>query len=72
MKKIVTTVLGATLLVGSLFAAGNQGMSGMEHSKMNKDHIQKCEAFMQKYQLSQSSWNPPQNKLTDLYQAAES
>lgn len=71
MKKLVTSILGATLLAGSVFAAVNQGMSDMSHSKMNKDHVQKCEAFMQKYQVSQSSWTPPTNILTDLYQASE-
>lgn len=75
MKKIVTSMLGISLLSVSLFAAGNQEMSGMmnqmNHTSMNKKHMQKCEAFMQEYKQSHTSWTPPKNKLLELYPASE-
>lgn len=71
MKRIVTSILGATLLAGTVYAAGNQGMTkGMDHSTMNKNSMAKCEAFMKKYEQNQNSWTPKKNILLEAYPAS--
>ena len=48
MKRIVTSILGVSLLAGAVFAAGNQQMSNMDgmHSKMNKEECFKMHKNM--------------------------
>ena len=72
MKRIVTIVLGASLLAGSLYAGGNhtseKGM--MNHSDMSKGHMAKCEKFMKKYS-EENTWTPPRDVLLDFYPPKE-
>ena len=68
MKRIVTIVLGASLLAGSLYAAGGhsseKGM--MNHSDMSKEHMAKCEKFM-KDSTPKVAWTPPRDVLSERY-----
>ncbi len=72
MKKIVTSILGASLLAGAVYAAGNQMPHGnmMDHSNMNgmtKKQIQHCNDMMKNITSKNDSWTPPRNILAEFY-----
>ncbi len=72
MKRIVTSILGASLLAGALYAGGDyiseKGM--MNHSSMNKGHMAKCEKFM-KASTDENTWAPSRNILLELDQSID-
>jgi uncharacterized membrane protein (DUF106 family) len=55
MKKILTTLIGTSLLAGALFASGNMNM--MDQSKMSKTQ-KECQSMMK----SQKSMHNADNK----------
>ncbi|PLY07302.1 MAG: hypothetical protein C0625_06745 [Arcobacter sp.] len=68
MKKIVTTIIGASLLAGTLYAAGDHQMDGIKNmNNMSEKQIQHCNDLMKHDVMKKELGGASENILDKLY-----